>query len=199
MEALLDLLHLLLPLRRQPVRGGSPAEQDVRARPTAGMHPEIVRGCQLEKLGVPLGIAAPKEQEAVAAAERLYVLGQFRSAELRRGGRGCGGGRRRGRRGLCHEPGLLRTGQIGLYGGKAAFKHGNASLAPAGLVEQRRHVFTDGEAGIEGKIARPSGPVQRDGGVFFLRRKTVKLRLEQAGGILCRNHVAEAFFFRSPA
>lgn len=70
------------------LRGVIPADQDVRARPTAGMHPEIVRGCQLEKLGVPLGVAAPKEQEAVAAAERLYVLGQFRSAELRRGGRG---------------------------------------------------------------------------------------------------------------
>ena len=100
-----------------------------------------------------------------------------------------------GRCGLRHEPGLLRTGQIALYGGKAAFKHGKAALAAAGLVEQRGHVFTDGKAGIEGKLYRPAGPVQRNGGVLFLRRKTVKLRLEQAGRVLCRNHAAEPFLF----
>ena len=47
---------------------------------------------------------------------------------------------------------------IGLYGGKAAFKHGKAALAPAGLVEQRRHVFTDGETWIDGQdrqVRRP--------------------------------------------
>ena len=172
------------------------ADEHVRARAAAGVHPEIVRRGELEKLRVALGVAAPEQEKTVAASEGLYVFGQLGRAELRRGGGGRSGGRRRGGRGLRHEPGLFGAIQIGPHGLETAFQHGEPALAAAGLVEQGGHVFAYGQLRIESQIDGAFGAVQRDGGALLLRRKTVQLRLEQAGGFLTGHHPAEPFLFR---